>query len=67
MSYFNDESAEPALPVKVGVGHLPTRMTVAQARLWAKQQHATQGGSEPALEIKSPLGFGYLHIEITFH
>lgn len=67
MPFFIDESTDPALPVKVGCGHLPKRMTYHQALSWARDQRATRGGQEPILSLHTHAGASYRHIEIIFH
>jgi hypothetical protein len=67
MPLFIDESPDPALPVKVGCGHLPNRMTYNQALSWALDQRASRGGQKPTLRVCERAGVSYRHIEITFH
>lgn len=67
MPHFTDDSPDPALPVKVGHGHLPKRMTINQAISWAEDQVAGQRRQKPTLEIRDQPSSGYRHIEVTFH
>jgi hypothetical protein len=67
MPFFIDDNTDPALPVKVGCGHLPKRMTYDQALSWARDQSTVRGGQTPSLQIKTRVGASYRHIEITFH
>ncbi|MEW5511886.1 hypothetical protein ABGT16_04635 [Pseudomonas asiatica] len=67
MPFFADENTDPVLPVKVGCGHLPKRMTYNQALSWALDQCSARGGQTPTLQIKKQVGVSYRHIEITFH